>query len=93
MAGGEIVLTMTVSPELGLVPLFCTVWVNVPVGPAPKFGSGVTETEKGVGGTRVAESEELSLPGLISPPPVTVAVFTIVAGALAAMLTVSVMGG
>jgi hypothetical protein len=84
---------MTVSPELGLVPLLLTVLVNVPVGPVPKSGSGVTATEKGVDGVKVTESVELSFVGVTSPPPDTVAVFTTVVGASAAILTISEMGG
>ena len=84
----------TLTPVAASGPVLLSVTVNVTL--SPTLGLAlltVLVKDKSANGLIVVASLALSLVVLVCPPPDTVAVLVIVAGAVGATFTVSVIGG
>jgi hypothetical protein len=93
-AVGRVSLTVTIPLVDPAVLAFETARMKVPVWPGTKLPE-CTFTKDRSGGTvlMLTVSEALSLVGVTSPPPLTVAVLVTEAGALGATFTVRVIAG
>src|ERR1700719_3921608 len=92
--GGSVSTTVT-TPELGPVPTLATVIEYVaPTCPCEKFPTWVLAIDRSGGNAvTVVGSVAVLFPTLVSPPPLTVALLVMLAAALVATLTVTVIDG
>jgi hypothetical protein len=88
---GKVSVTVTVVPFVAVAPEFVAVMVYEPLEPRVKLPECVLLMVRSGNWLMVVASLAELLPVLVSPPPVTEAVFVTLAGAVAETLTVKVI--